>query len=50
MKNMNFFDRVRISITNIKGYKDLIKENLSKAILYSLILSLFIGSLSLIHI
>lgn len=44
MKNMNFFDRVRISITNIKGYKDLIKENLSKAILYSLILSLFIGS------
>lgn len=44
MKNINFFNRVRISITNIKGYKDLVKESLSKAILYSLILCIVVGS------
>lgn len=44
MKNIKFFDRVRISVISIKEYKDLLKDSLSKAMLYSVILSLIIGS------
>ena len=42
-EKMNFLKRLKISITSIKGYKELIKEKLSKAILYSIIFSLIIG-------
>lgn len=44
MKNIKFFDRVRISITSVKEYKSLLKDSLSKAILYSVIFSLIFGS------
>ena len=42
-EKMNFLKRLKISITSIRGYKELIKEKLSKAILYSIIFSLIIG-------
>lgn len=45
MKNIEFFDKVRISITSIKEYKNLLKDSLSKAILYSVIFSLILGSI-----
>ncbi|MBD7916358.1 DUF1189 family protein [Clostridium sp. Sa3CUN1] len=44
MKNIKFFNKVKISITSIKGYRELLKDSLSKAILYSIILSLIVGS------
>lgn len=40
-----FIKSLRISLTSIKGYKDLIKEKLSRAILYSIIFSLIIGTI-----
>src|SRR5699024_10856249 len=35
----------RISVTSIKEYKKLMKENISKAIIYSILLSLIVGSI-----
>ena len=43
--NISFKNKLRISITSIKEYRFLIKERLSKAIIYSIILSLIIGIL-----
>ena len=43
-KNINFINRLRISITSIRQYNELIKDTLSKAIIYSLMLSLLVGS------
>lgn len=44
MKDIKFFNKVRISITSIEGYMELLKDSLSKAIIYSVILSLIVGS------
>lgn len=42
-EKISFAKKIKISITSIKGYNDLIKEKLSKAIIYSIIFSLIIG-------
>ena len=42
-EKISFIKKLKISVTSIKGYKELIKEKLSKAILYSIIFSLIIG-------
>ncbi|MCF0147087.1 MAG: DUF1189 family protein [Clostridium sp.] len=42
-EKISFIKKLKISITSIKGYNDLIKEKLSKAIIYSLLFSLIIG-------
>ena len=42
-ENISFIEKLKISITSIKGYKDLIREKLSRTILYSILLCLIIG-------
>lgn len=44
-ENISFIEKLKISITSIKGYKDLIREKLSRTILYSIILCLIIGAI-----
>jgi len=44
-EKINFSKKFKISITSIKGYSHLIKERLSKAIIYSIIFSLIIGGI-----
>lgn len=45
MKNrIGFFNKIIISVANIKRYKELINEKLSRAIIYSILFSLIIGS------
>ncbi|MDV4151682.1 DUF1189 family protein [Clostridium sp. AL.422] len=44
-ENISFIKKLKISITSIKGYKELIKQKLSQAIIYSILLSLIVGSI-----
>ncbi len=44
-EKINFVKKLKISITSIKGYSDLVKEKISKAIIYSIIFSLIIGTI-----
>ena len=44
-EKISFINKVRISVTSIKEYKKLMKENISKAIIYSILLSLIVGSI-----
>ncbi|MBE6054977.1 MAG: DUF1189 domain-containing protein [Clostridium sartagoforme] len=43
--NISFIKKIRISIGSIEGYRDLIKEKISRAIIYSILLSLIIGGI-----
>lgn len=44
-KKISFINKLRISITSIKEYKELIKEKLSHVIIYSILLSLIVGAI-----
>lgn len=41
---IGFFNKIIISVANVKRYKELINEKLSRAIIYSILFSLIIGS------
>lgn len=41
---IGFFNKIIISITSVKRYKELINEKLSRAIIYSILFTLIIGS------
>lgn len=45
-ENIGFLDKVKISIYNIGRYKDLLKLNVFHALVYSILLSLIVGSIS----
>lgn len=44
-EKISFINKLRISITSIKGYKELIKEKISQVIIYSILLSLIVGAI-----
>lgn len=45
MRNrIGFFNKIIISVANVKKYKELINEKLSRAIIYSILFSIIIGS------
>ena len=44
-ERLGFFNKLIISITSVKRYKELMKEGLSKAIIYSILFSLIIGGI-----
>ena len=44
-EKISFINKLRISITSIKGYKELIKGKISQVIIYSILLSLIVGAI-----
>lgn len=42
-ENINFINKVKISLFNIGRYKDLVKLSFSKALIYSILLSVLVG-------